>query len=329
MSKRTQTPHTRPPIRRMLFIHEQLKSGRYPNCRQFCEEMEVGCTRTILRDIAFMREQLMLPIEYDGERRGYYYSRPVEHFPGVAVSESELFALLVAQKAVAHYRGTPFHKPLRTAFEKLTSDMDHGAVVHLERLGEAMDIRVSGPEDVNEELFQVVCRGVQQHRPLKFQYRKLAAKGFQVRRVHPYQVVCVNSRWYLIGHDLKREDMRVFVLGRMRGVEVLSGMFQRPADFRVEDFLKNSFGIFRGKEDFEVVVELDAWAADVSRGRMWHGSQTVQELPGGGMRVTFRLDNLEEVEPWVLSWGAHATVVRPRKLVERVRRAVVALAERY
>jgi len=99
----------------MLFIHEQLKRGTYPNCTKLQIEIEAGCTRTILRDIEFMRDQLLLPIEYDPQRRGYYYTRPVENFPGVVVSESELFALLVAQKAVAHYKGTPFYRPLQTA----------------------------------------------------------------------------------------------------------------------------------------------------------------------------------------------------------------------
>jgi hypothetical protein len=55
---------------------------------------------------------------YDDDRHGYDYTRQVEQFPRVAVSEAELFALLVAQKAVAHSRGTPFQKPLQTAFEK-------------------------------------------------------------------------------------------------------------------------------------------------------------------------------------------------------------------
>ena len=54
------------------------------------------------------------------------------------------------------------------------------------------------------------------------------------------------------------------------------------------------------------------------RGRRWHPSQQITELPGGGMRVSFHLDKLEEIEQWVLSWGAHATVVRPQALADRL-----------
>ena len=313
----------------MLFIHEQLKNIKYPNCSKLSRELEVKAVRTILRDIEFMRDQLLLPIDYDQQRHGYYYTRHVDQFPGVGVSESELFAMLVAQKAVAHYQGTSFHKPLRTAFEKLTADLDPKVVVHLEDLGAAMDIRVTGPEDLDEDTFQVVCRAVQQRRPLEFRYRKHAAKRVEKRCIHPYQLVSANNRWYVVGHDLRRDAMRAFVLARMTDPEILAGQFERPKAFNIHDYLKGSFGIFRGNADFEVVIDLDRWAADIMRGRRWHASQQVTELPGGEMRISFHLDNLEEIEPWVLSWGAHATVVRPKALADRVLVAATGMQQRY
>lgn len=253
----------------------------------------------------------------------------MEQFPGVTISESELFALLVARKAIAHYRGTPFHRPLRTAFDKLAAGLDPKTVVHLENLGDAMDIRVTGPEDLDEATFLIVSRAVHQHRPLRFKYRKHAAKTVERRTIHPYQLVCANHRWYVVGHDLRRDGIRVFVLGRMLRPEVLDGVFKRPADFRIEDYLKGSFGIFRGHGDYEVVIDLDRWGADLVRGRRWHASQVATELPGGEMRILLHLDNLEEIEPWVLSWGTHATVVRPKGLADRIRAVAKELGERY
>jgi len=154
-------------------------------------------------------------------------------------------------------------------------------------------------------------------------------RNWESRRINPYQLACVANRWYLIGHDIMRDDIRVFVVGRIREPELLPGTFARPRDFSSEEYLRRSFGIFRGKEDFEVVIDLDPWAGDVFRGRRWHASQQVVELPDGSLRVSFRLDNLEEVEPWVLSWGAHATVIRPQRLIDRVTTAATALLQRY
>ena len=327
--KTVKLPRTRPPMRRIMFIHDQLQQRRFPNCTTLRRDLEVKAVRTLLRDIEFMRDQLRLPIEYDEIAHGYFYSRPVDRFPGMTVTETELFALLVARKALAHYHGTPFHRPLRTAFDKLAAGLDPKTVVHLENLGEAMDIRVTGPEDLDEGTFVIVSRAVHQHRPLRFKYRKHAAKTVETRSIHPYQLVCANHRWYVVGHDTRRDSIRVFVLARMRSPEILDGVFKRPADFHIEKHLKGSFGIFRGHGDYEVVVDLDRWGADLVRGRRWHASQVVTELPGGEMRILFHLDNLEEIEPWVLSWGTHATVVRPKGLADRIRAVAKELGERY
>jgi predicted DNA-binding transcriptional regulator YafY len=41
------------------------------------------------------------------------------------------------------------------------------------------------------------------------------------------------------------------------------------------------------------------------------------------------LNNLEEIERWVLGFGQNATVAKPQELKERVARAAKAVAERY
>jgi predicted DNA-binding transcriptional regulator YafY len=47
------------------------------------------------------------------------------------------------------------------------------------------------------------------------------------------------------------------------------------------------------------------------------------------LRVRLRLNNIEEVEKWVMGFGAHATVVRPNALRERLRKTAVEVAKRY
>ena len=87
--------------------------------------------------------------------------------------------------------------------------------------------------------------------------------------------------------------------------------------------------MFKGGEDYEVVIDFDAWAADLVRGRRWHASQELTELPGRRIRLRLRLNSIEEAERWVLSWGTHATVVGPQALAERIWRTATELRERY
>jgi predicted DNA-binding transcriptional regulator YafY len=319
---------SRPPMERMLLIHGRIKSGAFPNCLQLAAEIEVS-PRTIKRDVDFMRERLHMPIEFDARHKGYRYNGAVEQFPAAPITEAELFALLVAHKAVSQYRGTPFAAPLHAAFQKLTAQMNRENPLHLSQLEQALSFHPFAPDDADLENFQTVSQAIGEGRALKFEYRKPGARHGQARKVLPYHLACVDSRWYLVGHDLGRVALRTFALSRMRHPTVLKFTFQRPKDFKIENYLKGSFGIFTGGDDFEVVVEFDAWASALVRERKWHPTQQIREMAGGMLRLTLRLASLPEIERWILSWGIHATVIRPDTLRASVRRIANDVANRY
>jgi len=314
---------------RLLAIHQLISAKRYPNTARLAREFEVS-QKTIKRDVEWMRIHWDLPIEYDRERHGYFYSREVKQFPGMpTITEAELFALLVAHKAVEQYSGTPFHKPLQMAFRKLTGQLDDKERYTLHDGDEVVSFRPFAPEATDMERFEIVARAVQQRRALRFHYRKPGEKRTEERHVHPYHLTCNDNRWYVICYDVDRDDIRTFALARMNDGTLLSEAFQKPKDFSVAKYLRGSLTVMSGKGDFEVIIEFDAWATDLLRGRLWHSSQQVTELPGGESRMRMRLSGLEEVERWILSWGTHATVISPRMLVERVGAIARALSGRY
>jgi len=314
---------------RLLAIHQLISAKRYPNTARLSREFDVS-QKTIKRDVEWMRIHWDLPIEYDRERHGYFYSREVKQFPGVpTITEAEMFALLVAHKAVEQYKGTPFHKPLQIAFRKLTGQLDDKERYSLQDSEDVLSFRPFAPEATDMERFEVVTRAIQQRRALRFEYRKPGEKSSSGRHVHPYHLTCNDNRWYLIGHDVDRSDIRTFALARVNGGAVLSEAFQKPKDFSVGRYLRGSLTVMSGRGDYEVVIEFDAWATDQLRGRLWHSSQRVTELPKGESRMRMRLSGLEEVERWVLSWGTHATVIHPELLAERVGSIARALAGRY
>jgi predicted DNA-binding transcriptional regulator YafY len=328
MPKVAEELHSRPPLERMIHIHERIKQGRFPNCKRLSEETEMS-TRTIKRDIDFMKYRLNLPIEYDARKYGYYYSKEVDQFPSVPVTEAEMFALLVAHEAVSQYRGTPFEQPLQTAFAKLTGQLDGNNAFSMANLHEALSFRPLAPEEVDLEVFQILTRGIKERRRLKFAYKNLGAERAQPRHVNPYHLTCVDNRWYIIGWDVKRKGMRTFALSRMREVEVEVKTFTIPDDFQIDEYLKGSFGIFKSDDDFEVVLEFDKWASELVGERRWHPSQEVHQFKNGRSRMTLRLNNIEEIERWVLGWGTHVTVVRPQRLADRIHKTATSLAERY
>lgn len=313
----------------MMRLHARLQSDGYPNCRTMGAELEVSA-KTIQRDIDFMRDQLGLPIEYDALRNGFHYTESVTGFPAVEVSEGEVVALFVAQKALGLYQGTAFEHQLAAAFRKLTDSLREQISFSWTEMDDAISFRSVGTTIPDLEAFQEVSRAVLRSRELVFDYRKIRGAGYERRRLRPYHLGCVKNQWYAIGFDLEREQIRTFALPRMRKVKMTATRFERPADFSINAHLSHSFGVISGDgETFAVRLRFDAWAGRMVMERQWHGSQRIKELPSGEVELSLELGSIDEIKRWCLSWGAHVKVLAPPELVESVRTTSGAVAKMY
>ena len=318
----------RPPLERMMKLHNQIKAGKFPNCRKLAEELEVS-TKTIQRDIDFMRDRLNFPIEYDQLHFGFFYTEPVTHFPSIEVSEGEVVALLVAQKALEQYKGTSYEKPLRSAFQKITDGLQDKVEFSWSDVNSSISFKGVGTTVADLELFETVSKGVLRSSELEFEYKKLGGSQYELRRGQPYHLGCVENQWYLFAFDLARKQLRTFALPRMRKVKSTNLKFKRPADFSITKHLNDSFGVFTGTGHHVVQIWFDKFAAQLVSERNWHTSQRMKPLPNGEMEMTLQLGSLEEIERWILSWGTHARVLKPAKLLDNIRKIAESVCRSY
>ncbi len=319
---------TRPPLERMQRIFRVIKEGGHPSRITLAEEIEVT-TKTIQRDIDFMRDRLHLPIVHNREHNGYEFTSPVEAFPMLELNNAELVAVFVAQKALGQFKGTPFETPLRSAFEKLTSGLKGKVSVPWLDVDSLISFHGFDVAHTDIGVFQVVSEAVQQGRILEFEYKKLNSLVHETRHIEPYHLACILNQWYCFGFDLKRHAFRAFVLGRMKTPSISTDEIVHPKPFSIDAHLKGSFGVFNAKGNHNVRIQFDTFAAQLVRERSWHPSQNVRETEGGGLELQLRLSSLEEVEPWILSWGKHARVIEPKTLKKRIYEVAVYQVRNY
>jgi proteasome accessory factor B len=311
-----------------LKIHDDLRRGSLVNCSHLVKTLEV-CRKTIVRDIAFMRDRLNLPIDYDPQIQAYHNTHPVSAFPTVQVTEGELLALLVAQRALEQYRGTPFHRQLEVAFEKLSGGLkDRISFAPADEL-RAVSFKNIGLGKSDLAAFNLLSRAVLRTIEVVFDYRKPGAPRTEPRRVRPYHLAHRENLWYLIGFDMERNALRTFALPRLTGVALTKNHFEKPADFSPEKFFASALGVLGGDGNFLVVIRFTAAVADRVREREWHESQEMRDLAGGGLELRMRLGALPEIERWVLGWGPAAEVLKPAALRDRIRENARALVETY
>lgn len=317
---KTPSLHSRPPLERMLRIHQALQSGKFPNAATLAREIEVA-SKTIHRDMEFMRDRMDLPIEFDASHNGYYYNGEVSAFPTLQITEGELFALVVAEKALQQYRGTSFERPLLSAIKKMEQSLPDTISLNLSDVGRAISFRTSVEPILDLNVFDSLARAVAQRRQLELDYRKPGAGKSESRIVDPYHLANVNGEWFLFAFDHARKDIRKFVPSRIRSVKTTGKTFEPSGKFSLEKQLRDSFGVHSGAGRYEVVIRFNARAADYIREKKWHESQQLRELKGGSVELNLKLSSLVEIERWILSWGGDARVIKPRELAQAVRQS--------
>ncbi len=316
--------HSRPPLERMLRIHQALQSSGFPNASKLASEIEVAA-KTIHRDIEFMRDRLNLPIEFSPGKNGYFYTEEVSAFPTMQITEGELFALVVAEKALQQYRGTSFEKPLLSAIRKMEQALPDTISLNLADIGRTISFRTRAEPILNLEIFDALAKAVAQRRQLELQYRKPGQAKTELRVVDPYHLANINGEWFLFAHDHARKDIRTFVPARIQSAKPTGKTFDRPQKFSLEKRLRDSFGVHSGEGEYEVVIRFNPRAADYIREKKWHESQQLRELKGGGVDLKLKLSSLAEIERWILSWGGDAQVLKPRELAGAVRKSARAI----
>ena len=308
---------SRPPLERMMEIHESVNRGNYPNATTLARKMEVS-TKTIHRDIQFMRDRWDLPIEFDPAYNGFKYTRPVDSFPMLQINEGELFALLIAEKALQNYRGTVFEKRLSAAFQKISDSLPDAVSIHLNEWDEALSFRHTGESGVEVKVFDRISQATAKRRQLKIRYQKPNQKP-EERVIDPYQLANINNEWYLYAFDHKRCDIRCFVPTRILDVESTGKIFERPDSFTLDKYLADSFGVYKGDESYDIRVRFTKTVAPFIKEKNWHPTQQIKYLKNGSVELSLQLSHLSDIHRWILGWGSQAKVLAPKELAESVR----------
>ena len=314
------TLHSRPPLERMLQIHQAIQAGGYPNATKLAGDLEVS-SKSIHRDLEFMRDRLQLPLEYDHAHNGYFYTQEVSGFPTLQITEGELFALLVAEKALQQSPGTTNEKPMISAIKKMSASLPDTISLNIAEWEQTISFRTTAEPILDLEIFDLLAKATADRKQLCLTYRKPGPGKTESRLVDPYHLANINGEWFLFAYCHLRKDIRTFAPARIKAAELTGQTFVRPQKFSLEKRLRDSFGVQSGQGNYDVVIRFNELVADYIREKKWHESQQLRELKDGGVELRLKLSSLVEIERWILGWGGDAMVVQPAELVEKVKQA--------
>ncbi len=252
---------------------------------------------------------LGVPIEVGGydplfdDEQGYRIVRSAFELPEIAFEADEAAVIGLASRVWQ-----------QAGLASATSD----ALLKLRAAGVEVDreaLNVAQPRLAPDEpSFEAFWQGVSARRPVRFGYRTSASAEPAERHLEPWGIVSYRSRWYVVGHDLDRDEQRMFRLSRVVGDVELTGP---EASFTVPegtDIRSLASRLAPDTSERQAVVLVKPGRALALRNRADAETATGE----GWDRLEIGFGRLESLADEVLSYGPDVVVQAPDDLREVV-----------
>jgi len=311
---------------RLLELDKRIRHGQFPNCLNFSADWEVS-QKTVQRDIDYLRDSLNAPIDYDREKKGFYYTTTQWFMPSISVSEGDLISILVAEKALEQYRGTPIAAELERVFSKITDLLPDKITIRPELIFNKFSFTTPPTRAIDMETWSTVVRGLVGQKWLSLVYRSPEKGITPGRMVAPLHMANLQGEWYLFGKVEGEDRVRQFSIGRIQSVKLTAKSFEMPADFDAETLLANTFGRFAGNHSHTVRLLFDKEVAVWVLEKQWGPKQVIRKRKNGDIELSFSAAGVYEVFRWVMAWGRWVKVLAPTELKRMVDDEITAMCK--
>ena len=314
---------------RLLQIDEEIRSGKFPNATSLSKKIEVS-SRTIQRDIEYMRDMYNAPIEFDAYKNGYYYTEENFYIKSVPLSEGELFSVALFDQLLEQYRNTPLENDLRSVFKKIEMSLPNKITLDSSFLQNQITFIPDQMGTINSENFSKVFSALKNRHVLDFEYRPLQKTTWMTRRINPLHAVCQKGNWYVMGFCHDKKDIRVFNFSRMQNVTESKEEFDIPEDFNPDKYFDKEIGIWlSATKKYTVELLISAEIGTFALERSWNKNQKIEQREDGSVWVSFETTQLPEVKRWVLGQGKTVQVLGPDELIAQVKEEVAVVLGMY
>jgi predicted DNA-binding transcriptional regulator YafY len=294
---------------------------------------ELGVSRaTLKRDLAYLRDRMMAPIEWE-PGRGYFLEAPrggAQPFqlPGLWFSAEEVHALLTMEHLLERLQPGLLARQVRPLRERVRRILGTGDYAG-DEVARRIRILQMGARTVEPAHFQAVASAVLSRRRLRIRHYRRGSDDAMEREVSPQRLVHYRDNWYLDAWCHMRRALRTFAVDAILESRALGRACREVPDTDLDAALAAGYGIFAGAGVETAVLRFDPVRARWVSREQWHPRQEGQfELDGAWiLRVPY--SDPRELLMDILKYGPDVEVLAPATLREAVRAALGAAAGRY
>ncbi|MEZ5283230.1 MAG: transcriptional regulator [Vicinamibacterales bacterium] len=279
--------------------------------------------RTVWRDLAALQE-VGFPLVDDKRDRTTVWKllhMPLKALNDAGLSVTEACSLYLSRALLVGFTGTPFEPGLAAIIGRVEKSLSPAVRRFLQRLPDVVQVKAAPRKNVtsprHDEFVARLIEAATERKVCRLLYFSVHSDREKDYELHPYSLAYAEGGLYLSAYVPEYRQVRVFAAERIRRVTVLERTFTPGTDLAGDAF-GQSLGVNRGGKPEKIVVEFTPRVSSYVRERTWHGSQQIDALSDGGVRLTLKVCRDWALRTWVLGWGAHARVVSPSALAEEI-----------
>ena len=320
---------------RLYRIESLIKQRGQVTLESLKAELEVS-RATLKRDLAYLRDRMGAPIEYDRFLGGYTLrqegqdGRGDKHeLPGLWFSERELYALLTAHQLLSDIdTDGVLSRHLQPLLARIHTLLDTEGLQAADVI-KRVKILTPAKRPVPSQWFERVTEALIKRKRLEMVYLTRSRGQSGQRMVSPQRLVHYRATWYLDAWCHKAQGLRRFALDAIEDARVSDERAKDVSLKTVQSEMDAGYGIYAGAKPQWAVLMFQPQAAQWISREQWHPQQQGQWREDG--RYELRLPYVQETEVVmdVLRHGPEVTVLSPPALAKRVREALNAAAALY
>ena len=313
-----------------LYQYKSLLIGRRAmSAEDLMARLEIS-RATLKRDIAKLRDQLHVPIEFDRDAGGYTLSQghTDSELPGLWFNQGELLALVTIQQLLEQLEPGLLGAKLKPLKERLSQLMTkHG--LSSQDVARRIRIMHAGKRVVQTKSFEAVAAATLARHRLKIWHFSRQNGQTTEREVSPQRLVHYRDNWYLDAWCHLRDDLRSFSIDAIPRLEILATAAKDVSDKTIDETVAAGYGIFNGPPKAWATLRFTPERARWVTMEVWHPQQETRTEPDGSLVLTFPYSDDRELVGDILRFGADVEVMAPPDLRSRIKRALHESVGRY
>ena len=304
-------------VSRAIQILTALQSGQSYGVGNLAEILNIS-RRMVFRDLSELRK-VGVPCNFDYKTHCYRID-PKFFLSAPNLDDKEALGLLMLAHKARNHIHLPFRDSALSAALKIENDLPENTKRYCGTALEKISIKADPQErlDLLDQKFTQLLKAILDRQIVNLHYYVPVEQENIATNFYPYHLMYNNYAWHVLGKKESCKEFCVLKLNHIIELHILDKYFIEDEKFDLSEHIGRAWSMVPEGRLYNVRLQFLPEVAHNVADVQWHSTQVVTFQDDGSIIMEFRVDGLNEITWWIMSYGDQVQVLAPAALRQRV-----------